>query len=331
MIGRLPFISFFSPFSTEGLCACGMARGGTAAAAVILLSIVSPLSADHTETRSTETERIDFRERPEAWAMKYFAGITLFSGFGPPERTTPGSVRFGFEVADIPKLDRDERRVGFRGTKEDDTNKAPLVLRPRLTIGLSERVSLTGSYVPPARVFDAKTELAAVSLNWRLIEAGPFAAGLRGFAQYGKVEADITCPKDKLHRNEYAICHEASDDEMRMRTYGLEIGASYRISQLRDLAPYLTASYQSMRMEFQTDAVLGDGSFHDQSSLTAKGETWAIGGGLTMPITERLDISAGVVYMPNTVRRRDPDRNFQEMSRRNEPMVNARFQVSYSL
>lgn len=295
----------------------------------LLLLAAAPLAANHTDFGRSETEEADFDERPEAWAMKYFAGVTLFSGFGPPESTEPWAIDFALEVADIPKLDRDERRVGFGGTKEEDTNKAPLVLRPRLTIGLTERISLTGSYVPPVRVFDAKTELAAVSLNRPIIETGNFTAGIRGFAQYGKVEADITCPKHKIGEGDFINCHAASEDEMRMRAHGIELGASYRIPQLRNLAPYLTASWQSMRMEFQVDALLGDGSFHDRDRLTTKGETWAFGGGATLPLTERLSLSAGVVYMENHVRRRDERRRLQD--RQNEPMINARFLVSYSL
>lgn len=263
--------------------------------------------------------------------MKYFAGASLFSGFGPPQSTEPLALNFAFEVTDIPKLDRRERTVGFDGTKEEDTNKAPLLLRPRVTVGLTEKFSLTASYVPPIKVFDVKTELVAASLNRPLIEAGNFTLGARGIAQYGKVEGDITCPKRKLNHPNYAPhCEEASNDTMRMRTYGLELSASYRIPQLRNLAPYISVSRQKMKLDFEVDAVMPH-DFHDQRRMTASGTTTAFGAGATLPVNERLSLSAGVVYMPNKVHRRDPDPPFEQRSRRNEPMVNARFQISYDL
>lgn len=321
------------PFNLNSFCPFPLARLAypVAAGCAILLWGVSPLAGDHTERTLTGAEEIAFRDRTEAWAMKYFAGVSLFSGFGPPRSREPHSVNVAFEVAHIPRLSRRERRVGFDGTKEEDTNKAPLVLRPRITMNLTNRISFTGSYVPPIKVFDVKTELVAASLNASLFEAGGFTAGARCFAQYGKVRGDITCPADKLDDPAFAPhCEEASNDTMHMRTYGVELGASYRINRLRGLTPYLTFSYQTLRLQFDVDAVMPHG-FHDQRKMRTSGETWAVGAGATFPITDRFHFSAGVVYMPNTVRRRDPDQNFEQKSRRNEAMVNARVQFSYDL
>src|SRR5215475_3085583 len=72
-------------------------------------------------------------DRPEAWALKYFASTTLLSGLTPPEPAEgrrPGSITLGLELDWIPELDLGQRTVGFNGTKPEDLNKAPILARP---------------------------------------------------------------------------------------------------------------------------------------------------------------------------------------------------------
>ncbi|MEX2382643.1 MAG: hypothetical protein WD490_09685 [Opitutales bacterium] len=298
-------------------------KARTKAALAFLISLCAPalFGDDHPQP---PPEELDFRLRPEAWAMKHFGGVMLFSGFGPAETMEPGSLSLALEVGHIPTLSRKERRIGFDGRKVEDLNKAPMLIRPRITIGMPGRFSLTGSYVPPIKVFDVETELIAVSLNRPLIETEALTIGIRGFAQYGNVHGSITCPDDKWQRADYQEfgCDEPSSDTVRTRIYGVELGASYRISRLRDLTPYATVSYQHMNLEFEVDAITH--GTRDNRRLITDGETWAAGLGATLPLTERINLSAGVVYMPNSVRRPNRDR-------RNEPMINTRLQLSYSL
>src|SRR5262245_57879796 len=81
-----------------------------------------------------ETEHLDF-DRPQAWAMKYFSTVTLFTPLGAPVVREPGSIDLALEVTQVPHLSPDERRVGFDGAKEEDLNRLPVVARPRLLIG----------------------------------------------------------------------------------------------------------------------------------------------------------------------------------------------------
>lgn len=57
-------------------------------------------------------------DRPEAWALKYFASATLLSGLwppDPPEQRRFGAVTLGLEVDWLPTLDAGQQRVGFNG------------------------------------------------------------------------------------------------------------------------------------------------------------------------------------------------------------------------
>lgn len=42
-------------------------------------------------------EELDF-DRPESWAMKYFASVALPSTIRAPERLGPGAILLGFEL-----------------------------------------------------------------------------------------------------------------------------------------------------------------------------------------------------------------------------------------
>jgi hypothetical protein len=68
-----------------------------------------------------------------------------------------------------------DRTVGFYGTKEENLNKAPLLFRPTVTMGITESISASLSWVPPIEVFDRlKTNMLAFSFNARVLEKNLF-------------------------------------------------------------------------------------------------------------------------------------------------------------
>jgi hypothetical protein len=115
-------------------------------------------------------------DRPESWAMKYFASVTLLTGLGAPRPAKPGSIELGIEIASVPTLSAEERTVGFGGTKTEDLNRTSVFGRPRVRIGLPHELALTLSYVPPVELFDTEPHLAALAVErpfhmgrrWRL-------------------------------------------------------------------------------------------------------------------------------------------------------------------
>lgn len=66
-----------------------------------------------------QNQNVSF-DRPEAWALKYFASTTLLSGLQPPEQSLDGqrigSVTVGLELGWLPALDPGQTKVGFNGT-----------------------------------------------------------------------------------------------------------------------------------------------------------------------------------------------------------------------
>src|SRR5947199_10413331 len=82
-------------------------------------------------------------ERPEAWGLKYFASTSLLSGLQPPEPPEGhriGSISLGLELGWLPALDEGQRRIGFNGKALEDLNKAPMMIRPVLRVGLPDKI-----------------------------------------------------------------------------------------------------------------------------------------------------------------------------------------------
>jgi hypothetical protein len=136
-------------------------------------------------------------DRPEAWAMKYFAAVGVMQGNGPPLGLGKGQWALGFEISNIPHLDKAQRTVGFNGTKEEDLNKSPILARPLVHYGVTERFSLTGSYVPPVEVFNGlKTHLVGFSANYDLIRGERHIWSVRLIGQWSEAKGDFTAPKE---------------------------------------------------------------------------------------------------------------------------------------
>jgi hypothetical protein len=260
--------------------------------------------------------------------MNYFASVTLPGGLGLPRARPPGTATLSFELGSIPHLDRDQRRVGFNGFKDEDLNKADLFGRARVYVGLPWRTSLTLAIVPPVRVFGLKPSLLAVALERPLHESGPWSAGMRVFGQVGKVEGAITCPgKVARHpqgspENPYG-CDGKSADQASQRHAGAEVSTAWRLERFGGLSPYFTGAVHYLDTAVQVHA--STFGFLDRSRLSAGTWTWSVGAGAEYPLSERVRIAAGDFYSPLDVIR------LRGRHRENDGLLNFRVMVSYEL
>lgn len=290
---------------------------------LLLLAAAAPAAAQEI-IRADEDLAFD---RPEAWAMKYYSAVSLASGFGVPAERRRGDVDFAFEVGWIPEIEGDDARVGFRGTKQEDVNKAPLLARPRLTVGLPARWTLEVGWVPPVEVFDAKPNLVTVALGRPLFVGHTWRAGARVHGQAGSIESDITCPNEVAARglddfdgNPFG-CEEPSQDEVDLSYVGLELSAE------RDAGgawvPYGAVGVSSLDMEFQVDALTR--GFRDLSRLTASGPQWHAVTGLRWQGRPRTSVGFEVFYSPLRVER------VEGGGSETDPLVNVRAVVGYRI
>lgn len=295
-----------------------------AAAAVLVAALgVAPAAGAQDVPVLRDDEDLDF-DRPEAWAMKYFAMVSMASGFGVPAAREPGDVEFAFEVGWIPEIDDEDARVGFRGTKQEDLDKAPLMARPRVTFGLPASWSLELGWVPPLEVFDAKPNLVTAALGRPLFQGAAWRTGIRLHGMAGTIESDITCPNevaaagDDLERNPFA-CEETSEDEVDLSYYGVELTAERDGGG--DWVPYAGVGISELDMEFQVDAFYND--LHDLSLLTASGSQWHGVAGLRWEGLERAAVGLEVFYSPLEVER------VEGAGSETDELLNVRALVSY--
>lgn len=283
-------------------------NGGAAAQAPILLDGV---------------EEMDF-DRPESWAMAYFASVGMMTGMGLPEPRRPGSVELAFEGGLVPSLGEEKRRVGFVGDKVEDLNRSNLFGRLRVTVGLPQRFSLTVGVTPPVEFDGVTPKLVDLALSRLVLERPSWSLAARLRGQTGTLEGDLTCPRgiaglDDPQSNPDA-CLEPSRDEVTQNVLGLELVAGPRLRNER-LKPYLAVSLHYLDLEFQVRARYS--VFDDRTRLMTEGMTTALAIGLNWQAAERWSLAGELFATPLEVVR-DPARGVQT-----DELVNGRALLRY--
>lgn len=299
-------------------------------ALLVVLAVSAPPVA--AQPVISPTENVDF-DRPEAWAMKYYASVSLLTGFGPPRAREPGSLEVALEAGWIPHLSEAERTVGFSGTKTEDLNRTAVFGRPRLTVGLPGKVSLVAGWVPPLEVDGLEANLFALGLERPLVERDPWGLGARLYGQVGTLEGDITCSEDESRRepgsdgNPFG-CEAASNDEADLTYAGFELVGSYAVAGPRapDLHLGLAANWHDQ--EFQVDALTF--GLRDRTLLLADGWTWSVNAGATWPLTESTRFGVEAFYSPLSVDR-PVDGNPQITTNEQDDLLNARVLVGWTI
>lgn len=279
-------------------------RSGWHVGPALVAALLAPRAASAVSLLAGE-ETLAF-DRTEAWALKYFGSVSLLTGFGVPRPTSLGDLALGFEADWVPELDQVQRTVGFNGTKEEALNQLPVFVRPRLTIGLIEDLSLTLTYLPPIPVAGVESNLFAAGLGRPIVVAGAFRIGARVYGQVGWVRAGVTCSQRAVVAGSDPVrnplgCLEKSKDKALLRYIGADAGAAYEIRSLHHLEPYVTVAVNYFDLGLQVRARYGD--VVDSTTQTTSGVTFSTAVGLALPITGGLHVAAEVFYSPLTVSR----------------------------
>lgn len=269
---------------------------------------------------------IDF-DRPEAWAMKYFAAVTLPGTFGAPESLRAGQLDIAVEYGQIPALSESERRVGFNGTKVEDLNKVPYFVRPLLRIGVGKRLTLSAGYIPPVERNGAEASLFSLGIARPLLETDHWRLGLGLRGQKGTVRGDFTCSEQTVAagldpiRNPYR-CEAVSDDEYEVASLGLEISAERRLGRAGQWRPYAAIAWDHMDLEFGVHS--RHSGLDDRTRLLTDGGIWSLTGGIAYRLGAKWDLAGEIHYSPLDVVRPSPSG-----STRTDELVNARALLRY--
>ncbi len=274
--------------------------------------------------RFPDPEHVDF-DRPEAWALKYFASASLLTGHGVASAHQPGTLLLEGEIIQVPFLGEEYRRVGFEGVKVENLNNAPIILRPRLTYYFTERLSATASYVPPVEFWDVTPNVLAGSLNWLVYPGKTLHWGVRFYGQIGSAEGPFTCSEevvaagDDFEVNPFG-CSKVSQDTAFMDYYGAELSVAYPLKKLGGLTPYFGIGVNHMRLKFKIDSTLfGE---PDRRTQRNSGNTVNFQGGVTLNIRPRIRLGIQAFYTPLDVVRQG------NTSPENDSLFNLRAQMS---
>lgn len=244
------------------------------------------------------SEDLDF-DRPEAWAFKYFASVTMLGPFGVADAAPAGGWTLGLEGGNVPRLNEEQRRVGFGGLKVEDLNRTEIFGRVRAVAALPANVTLTIGYVPPIELDDVTPHMLAVAVARPAWRGDRKRIGVRLHAQYGELDGDFTCTAAEAAAGADPLanpfgCEEPSRDTLKIGYVGLEAGAAFAVGERFE--PYVTASVNALDLELNADARYQ--GFIDRTVQTADGVTLSAAAGSSLRVGASTELIAEVLYAP---------------------------------
>jgi len=269
-------------------------------------------------------------DKPESWGMKYFVSTSLLSGLQPPETEDHrvGSISVGLEVGWLPELDAGQRRIGFNGKVPQDLNKAPVLARPVVRIGLPYKfTAVVAAPLPFAEVFGLRSRLLAFGLERPLFQRDQWTVSWRGYGQVGSVKGAFTCPNDVLafepgSAGNPTECVGQSQDVATLRYAGSEFQVAYRLRGMPKWVPHLSVGGNFVDGAFQVHAPVEDGL--DQTRLWTRGGTFSATAGVSYMFTKHTSFTVDAFYSPLWVQRS------ATMPRTNDGLFNVRALMNYT-
>ena len=262
-------------------------------------------------------------DRPEAWAMNFFAASTFLTAFGQVPALAPWQWTLAAELGSIPHLSDEQRRIGFDGQKLEDLNKSPVFGRLRASLGLPYAFVAEMAYTPPLEFNGARARsIFDLALGHRLIDHDPWTLSGRAFGQIGSVRGDITCPASlagvtDVTANPY-LCQAPSNDTFGVNYFGGDLTGSWNVGAWRGHA---TFGVVRTDLDVQVDALTG--TVRDRSHLTSSGylRYFTLGG--AYDFATKWSVAAEVLYVPLNVRR-GPN-----APQENDPLTSVRLSLRY--
>lgn len=252
-----------------------------------------------------DREAVDF-DSPEGWAMARTTTATLNLGLAPPGDLEPWEIAVAAELASIPHVDTEDRRVGFGGTKFEDLNKSPVFGRGRLRLGLPAGFTVELSWSPPVEIDGVRPDgIYGLSLERPLYRSDRWGLGARLFAQAGHAEGDITCSEEVASRepgsddNPFG-CVGPSNDDIELDHGGLEVFASARLRDGR-WQPFASLAVTRMEPEVQVHAPVFNTI--DRSQLVTDGTVHTGTLGVAWNASRQWQATAAFSYTPLDARR----------------------------
>ncbi len=248
-------------------------------------------------------------DRPEAWALRRFDAATLPSTMlpaAPEEQRSAGAISVGLETDWLPTLSVAQETVGFNGTKFEDLNKAPVLIRPVIGVQLPWNLRAFATAPPPISTFGIKPRLFAFGLERPLLERGRWTLDWQGYGQVGSVKGAFTCPQSVLafppgSSENPTDCIALSADIASLHFAGMQFQVSHPLPRLPKLVPHASVAGTFVDVAFQSHAPLTIGLA--QTRQWTRGGMFSTVGGASYLFTRRIAFTVDAFYAPLAVSR----------------------------
>lgn len=179
-------------------------------------------------------------EAAQQWNLANATSLAMtLSPLMAPNSYRPFEVVVSLELNQLDYMTCEERTV-LSGGKTEDTNKTPIIPRPRVTLGLPfGYVSIAG--LPPAKLFGVRTGVLSVEAGGGHTLDNGLKVGARIHSTIGQVVGDIAHPFG-LSPGDAGYEEEAVDDEYQFVNVGADVSLGYLIDlPMLHITPYVGA------------------------------------------------------------------------------------------
>ena len=244
-------------------------------------------------------------DSPEGWAMAFMTASAQNLGQAPPHSVNVRDISFSAELSSIPRLSKEQQKIGFGGFKDEDLNKSPAFGRLRANVGLPWNVDAEISWTPPLKINNSKPDhLWGAALSKPLFDNERISVGLRLFLLRGGVIASVTCSEDTINFAPYTLqntagCIGLSDDKLQMDHEGVEVFLSF--NNTSNIIPWISLASTNIDNAVEIDAPLEIG--RERASVYSSGTIQTLSFGLNYDISENWSLNAASSYTPLDVQR----------------------------
>lgn len=239
---------------------------------------------------------------PQAQVMGYFSALFQVT----PAGLAPSVTALGGELTFIPALSAAERRVGFGGTKDENTNLCPVLPRLR-AVFVREAGAVEAGLVPPLEVCGVRALLLGVAISRRFPLDNDFALVVRASGLLGRVSAPITCGPEAVADSLDLTCFmgAVSDDRLAPASFAVEAGVYHGGRHHRRLDMYALLGVRHEQLQFDVNFTrAGFGSYptiDDHERFSARLTRMHVLAGAGYRFAARLRAGAELYWAPGAV------------------------------
>ena len=248
-------------------------------------------------------------DSPEGWGMSYMSAASLNLSDSFPTTMAFGEIVLTGELSNIPKLNREQQKIGFGGLKYEELNKSPVFGRGKLKVGFYWDSVLEVSYTPPLELKGAKPKnLWGIALSKQFINNDKLNLGLRYYNLSGKAVADVTCSQKTVNQPLYTAgnpsgCISTSKDKIDLGHQGFEIILASK-NPVFNFSPWVSFATTKIDSSVRIDAQLE--LSREIAYVSTEGTLSTLNFGLNYPLSDKWVLNLGTSYTPLDANRPTP-------------------------